>query len=96
MASTVTIILTGVVYLTTIPQPTPKMLRALMVKSDNDRVSTQAGAIPRHVAFIKIPSGKLQQQHRGKQTKRRRQRCRRISRGRRAGGGRHAVGHRRR
>jgi hypothetical protein len=59
MASTVTIILTGVVYLAAVPQPTPTKLRALMVKSDNDRVSTQGGAIPRHVAFVKIPSDKV-------------------------------------
>src|SRR6185436_5865583 len=59
MASTVTIILTGVVYLAAVPQPKPTMLRALIMKSDNDRVSTQGGAIPRHVAFLKLPSTKI-------------------------------------
>jgi hypothetical protein len=57
MPSTATIILTGVVYLSHVPQ-TPS-IKAAVTHSQHDRISTRAGAIPRHRAFISVPKDSI-------------------------------------
>jgi len=54
MASTATIVFTGLVYLTTLPKPTPTIMKGQIMKSPHDRVSTRGGAIPRHRAFLRV------------------------------------------
>jgi hypothetical protein len=64
--TTTTIILTGVVLLSQINDNTgkPIKLRASAMKSDLDRVSTRGGAIPRHVAFIRIKKEAIESSNR--------------------------------
>lgn len=54
MSSTATVILTGVVYLSALPQPQPTILKAAVMQSEIDRVGTRGGVIPRHRAFIRV------------------------------------------
>ena len=54
MASTATIILTGVVYLSHLPQATPPVIKVAVTQSDKDMVSTAGGAIPRHRPFVSV------------------------------------------
>jgi hypothetical protein len=57
--ATATIVLTGIVYLAALPRPTPTVLKGEVVQSANDRISTRGGAIPRHLAFIKVAKGDI-------------------------------------
>jgi hypothetical protein len=59
MASTATIILTGVVYLAHLPQASPPVLRVAITQSQHDMVSTRGGAIPHHRPFISVKASDL-------------------------------------
>ena len=54
MASTATVILTGVVYLSHLPQAAPPVVKVAITQSDKDMVSTRGGVIPRHRPFISV------------------------------------------
>ena len=53
MASSATIILTGVVYLSHVQQGQP-VLKAAITQSHADMVSTRGGVIPRHRGFVSV------------------------------------------
>jgi hypothetical protein len=55
--ATATVVLTGLVYLSI--ATTPSSLRAVLMQSEHERVSTHGGTIPRHHAFISVSASSV-------------------------------------